>query len=245
MNLGIVGFGRFGELAAKQLRRRMHVMVWDVRDLRKKAAALGVTWGPLPQTASQEFVLLAVPMAEFNTALDNVTPHLKPGALLMDVCSVKVRPIEGMLKRVPEDVEIIGLHPLFGPQSARAGVAGLKIVVCPARSARLHLLQRFFEEMGLVVHITTPEEHDRAMARTLALAQFLAQGLLQAGIEDNLLRTPAFERLREMVEMLRFDTKELFQDMHRLNPFAAEERRRVLEALLKLHRNLESLPRDT
>ena len=45
-----------------------------------------------------------------------------------------------------------------------------------------------------------------------------------------------------MVEMIRHDSKELFHDMNRLNPFAAEERRRLLEALLQIHRDLESLP---
>jgi prephenate dehydrogenase len=244
VNLGLIGFGRFGEFAAKHLRRRLKVVVWDLRDLRKKAAALGVAWGSLQEAASQESVLVAVPVAELPSALDSVVPFLRPGALLMDACSVKVRPVEWMLSRTPDNVEIIGVHALFGPQSGRAGVAGMRIVLCPARGNRAELMKRFLEEMGLVVHITSPEEHDRAMAQTQALTQFLAKGLIHSDFQDHPLKTPAFERLHRMVEMLRPDSNELFYDMHRLNPFAAEERRKLLEALLKLHHKLETLPRD-
>ncbi len=242
VNLGLIGFGRFGQFATKHLRPRLDLVVWDLRDLRKKAAALGVSWGSLPEAASRDQVLLAVPISELPACLDQIAPHLKPGALLMDCCSVKVRPVEWMLRAVPEKIEVIGLHPLFGPQSGRAGVAGLTVVMCPSRASRADLLKRFLEEMGLVVHVATPEEHDRAMAATQALTQFLGRGLLQAGIEDRDLKTPAFDRLLRMVEMIRHDSPELFHDMHRLNPYAAEQRRRVLEALLRIHRELESPP---
>lgn len=245
MNLGIVGFGRFGEFTARHLRRKLKVVVWDVRDLRKRAAALGVTWGTLPEAASCNFVLLSVPIAEFNTALDEIVPYMTPGALLMDGCSVKVKPVQLMLERAPDEIEVIGLHALFGPQSARAGLAGQKMVLCPGRGRRAELLAQFLRDLGLSVLVTTPEEHDRAMARTQALAQFLARGLIHSGIEEQILTTPAFQKIREMVEMLRPDSKELFQDMNRYNPFAAEERRKLLEGLLQIHRNLESLSRDT
>jgi len=244
MNLGIIGFGQFGQFAANHLRRIVHVTVWDLRDLRKRAAALGVTWGALADAASRELVLLAVPIAEMPACLEAVVPYLKPGALVMDGCSVKVLPVQWMLARVPAEVEVIGMHPLFGPQSGRAGVAGLSVVICPARSHRLDLLRRFLEEMGLVVHLSTPEEHDRAMAQTQALSQYISRGLILADIQDSPLKTPAFELLHRMVGMLKPDSKELFEDMHRFNPFAAEERRKLLEALLRIHRHLEDLPRD-
>jgi prephenate dehydrogenase len=244
MNLGIIGFGQFGQFAANHLRGQLSVTVWDLRDLRKRAAAIGATWGTLAEAASKEFVLLAVPMAELPGCLDSIASYLSPGALLMDGCSVKVRPVQWMLEKVPTGTEIIGLHPLFGPQSGRGGVVGMSIVMCPARTQRADVVRQFLEERGLVVHVTSPEQHDRAMAQTQALAQFLSRGLVLSGFEDHELKTPAYERLQRMVEMLRPDSKELFEDMHRLNPFATEERRKLLESLLKIHRELESLPRD-
>lgn len=244
MNLGLIGFGNFGQFAAKHLRQRMNLVVWDARDLRKKAAAVGVRWGSMPEAAAQEFVLLSVPVSELSSCLDSVSPHLSPGSLLMDCCSVKVKPIEWMLAAAPEDVEVLGTHALFGPQSGRNGVAGLKVVLCPARTRRTEFVRRFLEETGLQVEIVSPQEHDRAMAATQALAQFVGRGLIQAGIRDNVLKTPTFERLLRLAEMLRTDAPELFHDMHRLNPFAAQERRRFLDALFRLNSELEALEED-
>jgi len=242
VNLGLIGFGRFGQFAARHLRTKLNLVVSDRLDLRKKAAAAGVAWGTIQEAASQEYVLLAVPISQLPACLDSIVPHLRSGATLLDCCSVKVKPVEWMRERAPEDVEIVGLHPLFGPQSGRAGVAGLTVVLCPARTTRSELFKGFLEEFGLVVHVMSPEEHDRTMARTQALTQFLGRGLVLTGIEDQAVKTPAFDRLFRMVEMVRHDSPELFKDMHRLNPYAAEERRRILEALLRLHRELDTPP---
>jgi len=243
VNLGLIGFGRFGQFVAKHLRSRLNLVVWDLKDLRKKAAALGVRWGTLEEAASQPFVLLAPPISELPACLDSVVPHLAPGSLLMEGCAVKVKPIEWLLKAVPEDVEVVGLHALFGPQSGRGGVAGMTVALCPARTRRADLLKKFLEEAGLVVHVTTPAEHDRAMAATQALTQFVGRALVDIGVQEGALTTPAYDRLARMVEFVRHDSPEFFHDIHQMNPFAADERRRLLEALLRIHRELDAPPR--
>ena len=243
-SIGIIGFGRFGQFAAKHLRGRLDVTVWDLRDLRKQAAAVGVRWGSLQEAASREYVLLALPISELRSCLEVVCTVLRPGATLLDCCSVKVLPVRWMMELAPAEAEVIGLHPLFGPQSGSGGVAGLPIVVCPGRTQRMEQIAGFLVEAGLAVHVATPEEHDRAMAQTLVRAHFIGRGLMRAGIQEASLRTPSFDRLHRMVELVKDDSIQLFHDMNLFNPFAAEERRRLLEALLQIHRELESLPGD-
>lgn len=236
--IGIIGFGRFGQLAAKHLRATLDVTVWDLRDHRKQAASAGVRWGSLQEAAGREFVLLAVPISELKDCLQAVTPSLREGALLLDCCSVKSLPVRWMLESAPGSVEVVGLHPLFGPLSGSAGVAGLPIVVCPGRTGRLDMITGFFEDAGLAVHVATPEEHDRVMARSLVLAHFLGRGLLKTELPEASFSTPSFDRLSRMVDLVRDDSTQLFLDMNRYNPFAAEERRRLLEALLRIHQDL-------
>lgn len=233
-NLGLIGFGRFGQFAAKHLRSRLHLFVWDMRDQRKRAAALGLTWGTLEEAASCQFVLLAVPISEMPTVLAQIVPYLRPGALLMDVCSVKTTAVEWMLAAAPPEVEVMGTHPLFGPVSGRSGIEALSIVLCPARTTRAATVRQFLVDMGLHVTMTTPEEHDRQMAYAQALTHFLARGLAEAGLADQQLKTPAFERLLSIVENLTQDTPDLFQDIQRFNPYAAQVRSRLLEALRKI-----------
>jgi len=231
LNLGLIGFGRFGQFAAMHLRSRVPLFVWDPRDLRKRAASLGLTWATMEEAASCQIVVLAVPISELSAALTEVVPYLRPGALLMDTCSVKMAPVQWMTAAAPPEVEVIGTHPLFGPQSARAGIEGLTLVLCPARTHRTDMVQSFLSQMGLDVIVTTPEEHDRQMAYAQALTHFVARGLAASGLRDQALRTPTFDQLLRVVETVSRDSRELFDDMQTYNPYAAEVRARLLDAL--------------
>ena len=243
LNLGLIGFGRFGQFAAAQLRTRLHIFVWDIRDQRKKAGSLGLTWGTLEEAASCRVVFLAVPISEMPAVLGEVAPFLRPDALLLDACSVKILPARWMEAAVPGEVDIIGSHPLFGPESGKAGIEGHSIVICPVRLGkqdRVERVEQFLTEMGLHVIVSTPEEHDRQMARAQALTHFVARGLDAAGLSDQEMKTPSFERLLSVVHDLRQDAPELFHDMHRYNPFAAEARREFCKALESLERQLDA-----
>jgi len=243
LNLGLIGFGRFGQFAAAHLRQRLHTFVWDIRDQRKKAASLGLTWGTLEEAASCRIVVLAVPISEMGAVITEVSPFLRPGALLMDACSVKILPARWMEKGVSGSVDVVGTHPLFGPESAKGGIDGHSLVVCPirlARAGRLERIEQFLTEMGLRVIISTPEEHDRQMAYAQALTHFVARGLDLMQVSDQRMKTPSFERLLSVVRDLRKDAPELFHDMNRYNPFASDARREFREALETLERQLEA-----
>jgi len=239
LNLGLIGFGRFGQFAAKHLRTRMHLFVWDIRDQRKRAASLGLTWGTLEEVASCQVVLLATPATEIPSVLARIVRLLRPGALLMDVASVKTLPVQWMLAAAPDEVEVIGTHPLFGPHSGRGGIEGMTVVLCPARTTRCDQVVQFLAAMGVRSTVISPEEHDRQMAEVQALTHFVARGLDHAGLKDNDLKTPSFERLMQVVEALRDDSPETFHAMQTLNPWAAEARMRLLEALRALHKQLD------
>ena len=64
-------------------------------------------------------------MQKLEPVLKEVAPFIKPGALVVDVASVKVKPTGWMEQHVPAHADIVGLHPLFGPQSGKNGIAGL------------------------------------------------------------------------------------------------------------------------
>ena len=92
--------------------------------------------------------------------LKQIAPLLKPGAIVADVCSVKVYPARWMQELLPPSVEILATHPMFGPDSAAKSVAGYKIVLCPERIApeRYRKIKRWLENKGVVTIETTPAE---------------------------------------------------------------------------------------
>lgn len=146
---------------------------------------------------------------------------------MLDVGSVKVVPAEIMGRGLPEYVDVAATHPLFGPQSARDGIAGLQIAVCPIRGRRCHSLAAFLrKQLGLNVIMTTPEEHDREAAMVQGLTHLIAKVLVQMEPLPTRMTTRSFDLLTAAVGMVRHDAPEVFAAIERANPYAASVRRR-------------------
>ncbi len=237
--LGLIGLGAFGKLAARHLRRHFEVVATDAADRSAEAAALGIGWGSLEDAAGLPFVILAVPVQSFTEVLEGIRGIVRPGALLIDVASVKEVPAREMVRLLPDSVEILGTHPMFGPQSAASGLEGHRVVLCPVRTQRLGAARAFLEEkLGLDVHVCDPETHDRDIAQTQALAQFVGRALAQLDESTSPVRTPGYNQFREVAETVGEDTWELFTAIQNLNPYAAAMRAELLGHLSDLQDRL-------
>jgi prephenate dehydrogenase len=83
------------------------------------------------------------------------------------------------------------------------------------------------------------------MARTHAVAFFVAKGLLDIGAGDDLDFTPpSFRALAQTIDTVRSDASHLFLAIERDNPYAVEARRALLDALAAVHAELEGLTDD-
>jgi prephenate dehydrogenase len=222
-SLGLIGFGQFGRLAASVLKSQFDVLVTDAADGAAEAAReLGVGFGSVAEAAAREVVVVAVPVVAMRAMFEAIAPHLQPGALVIDVGSVKMLPVKWMLETLPAHVDIVATHPLFGPQSARTGLKGLRLVVCPVRGERHGKVVALGRELGLTVTVTTPEEHDKEMAYVQALTHLIGRSLVNLEIPDEQLKTPSYQHLLELCALIGADTFELFTAIQTQNPYAAE-----------------------
>ena len=73
-------------------------------------------------------VIVAVPMNKTCETIDQLPP-LPKDCILTDFTSIKVKPLEAMLKKHPGPV--VGLHPMFGPDVPN--LAKQIIVYCEGR----------------------------------------------------------------------------------------------------------------
>ncbi|WP_207101014.1 prephenate dehydrogenase/arogenate dehydrogenase family protein [Paracoccus shandongensis] len=221
--LSIIGFGAFGRLIARHLRPHLALSACDpcVRpnDLTQVDPA---------GAALADIVVLAVPLAQVESVLHAIAPHLRPGATVIDVASVKVEPARLMLDLLPDHVQIIASHPLFGPASAAGGVAGHRIAWCPLRGRSHRLLAAFLRAQGLQVIPTTPDQHDRDMAVVQGLTHLIARSLSRLGPLPDRLATRSFTLLAEAAAMVQNDSPELLATILRANPHAAAVRQRFL-----------------
>lgn len=237
LELGIIGFGNFGQFASPFLTPYCQVTAYDKFLDDEVLERLNVKKGTLKEVASKQILLLAVPVQFLEEVLVEIKDLVKPDALIMDVSSVKVKPLKLMVQYLPETVEIIGLHPLFGPQSGKNGIEGLNMVVCPVRTKHANELIKFFDRiLKLNVLERTPEIHDQQMAYVQALTHFIGRAVNEMDIPDVEQKTPAYQFLLNIKRNLGQDSLDLFYTIEKENPFAKGVRSQFLKELNKLNK---------
>ena len=236
--LGILGLGSFGRLMVEHLSSHFRLYGFDPAKAKGDAHEC-VTLADLPTVANCPIVALAIPVNEYGATIAAIRPHLRPGTLVLDVGSVKAVPAAIMKRDLPDHVDIVATHPLFGPKSVREGIAGLKIVVCPLRGRRGPQVAAFLRKaLGLRVIVTTPEAHDREAATVQGLTHLIAKLLLGMGPLPTQMTTPSFDTLLRAVEMVRHDAPEVFQAIERANPYSYDVRKRFLRLAVELDASL-------
>jgi prephenate dehydrogenase len=233
--IGIIGFGQFGQFMAQHLAPFFETAVCDNADLKDKADEIGVKWSDFETVAGKEIVIFAVPLKSFEVVLRRAVPFLRENAMCFDVCSVKMEPLKLMRAYLPESVEIIGTHPLFGPQSGRHGIEGLRVALCPVRTKKTEEIKRFLiEDLKLRVFEKSPEEHDAEMAHVQALTHFVARALDELHVVDSELATVSYEELMRAARLVSEDSWELFRTIQQGNPFAGDKRKAFIEKLIEI-----------
>lgn len=239
--IGLLGFGSFGQFMVKHLTPHYEVVIWNRSDRKGEAEALGVAQVSMEEACNNDIVIPCVPVQYLEALLKEMAPFIKSGTWVIDVSSVKVRPLEMMREHLPEGLELIGTHPLFGPMSGKNGVEGLNMVICPSKEEIDKKLIRFFEEkLKLNVLVRTPEVHDQQMAYVQALTHFIGRAVNEMDIPDVEQKTKAYEYLLDVKRTLGKDSLDLFHTIENENPYAKEVRDGFIEELTKLNDSLKS-----
>ncbi|MBN8226579.1 prephenate dehydrogenase/arogenate dehydrogenase family protein [Corallococcus macrosporus] len=242
-HVALVGYGRFGRALGTLLEAVgvEHRALDPVADIPQPLRAHS-----LPELlAGAELVVVAVPVPQMQDVLRALKPHLRPEHLVLDVGSVKVKPVEALTEVLGTQVPWVGTHPLFGPLSLAMAERPMRVVLCPnpLHPEAAPRARRFYEGLGCEVIEQTPEGHDRVMARTHALTFFVAKGMVDSGAAADVPFAPAsFKALSRTIETVRADAGHLFNAIQQENPFATEARGRLLAALQGIHRDLQAAP---
>ena len=121
-----------------------------------------------------DVVLLSVSIESFEEVIAEISPHISPEQMVIDITSIKEFPVATMHKYLKTE-KILGTHPLFGP-GAR-GISNQNFVLTPTTEAERVLagkVQEYLEGNGARVTLMTPQEHDATMTIILGLAHFIA-----------------------------------------------------------------------
>ncbi len=240
-SLGIIGVGAFGEFMLKHIVPYFDVSIFDSkRDLKDVAALYNVHAKSLDEICQSDIVVISVPVQQIQPIIDQIKDKLRPGQLVMDVASVKCLPIDILKKNIPSGVDIVSLHPLFGPQSGRDGIKGLNIAVINVVGDRAPCVVEFLKDrLSLTIFETTAEEHDLQMAYVQGLTHMIAKVFKKMDLPEMKMQTKTFTLLREAINIVIDDSDELFYAIQRDNPFVDTTKEKFFTAVkeleIKLH----------
>lgn len=168
-------------------------------ETRAKAAEIGLVDQVFASAAEAvvgaDLVVLCVPVGAMGAVAAEIAPHLKAGATVSDVGSVKRAVIEAVGPHMPQGVHFIPAHPLAGTEKSgpEAGFAelfeGRWCLIVPqdesdeAATARLEAL---WQGMGAKTDRMEADHHDLVLAVTSHAPHLIAYTMV--GVADDLSR---------------------------------------------------------
>ncbi len=176
-------------------------------ETRKVALEIGICDRVCPSAADAvkgaDLVVLAVPVGAMGAIAEEIAPHLKPGATVTDVGSVKQAVIEAVSPHIPDGVAFVPGHPLAGTEYSgpRSGFATLfknrwcLLTPCekstPEATTRL---RRLWEAMGSNVDEMDAPHHDLVLAVVSHTPHLIAYTMV--GVADHLRRVSNSEVIK-------------------------------------------------
>ena len=193
---GLIG-GSIARAARAQVLAREIVVTARSAQTRARVVELGfadrVTNTAADAVKDADLVILCVPVGVCGDVAREIAPHLKPGAIVSDVGSVKGTVLRDLTTHLPPGVHVIPAHPVAGTEYSGpdSGFAELFInrwcILTPppeADAAAVERLAAFWRALGANVEIMTAEHHDLVLAVTSHLPHLIAYTIV--GTADEL-----------------------------------------------------------
>ncbi|MHC1631160.1 MAG: prephenate dehydrogenase/arogenate dehydrogenase family protein [Methanotrichaceae archaeon] len=238
------GTGETGSWFARYFKDHgFQVSVWGPSGKIEVAEQLGVNFAQnlIDAVKKSDVVLLSVPIRQTVEVIKELAPQMRPNSLLMDVTSLKSRPMNAMLEHAPENVELLGTHPMFGPTIPE--IAGQTVILVPVKGRSdkwLPVMESIFRGDGAKVETLGPEEHDEIMAVVQALTHFayISVGTALKSLDFDVAKSrkfmsPVYEIMIDFVGRILAQNPELYASIQE-NPKAKKVRTIYINECLRL-----------
>ncbi len=199
--LALVGMGLIGSSIARAARAQgvVRTIVATARSeaTRKRVLELGIADEVVDSNASAvgnaDLVIACIPVGQSGVAARDIGPHLKAGAIVSDVGSVKASVVRDMAPHLPKNVHFVPAHPVAGTEHSGpdAGFAELFVgrwcIITPPPGTDQGAVDRisaFWRAIGAKVEVMTPEHHDLVLAITSHVPHLIAYTIV--GTADEL-----------------------------------------------------------
>ena len=235
MKIGVIGLGLIGGSIFKALSNRYDVV--------------GVSSSVEEKNVSKDYetlkdcdlVFVCAPMSATLEILDKLENILPSTTIVTDVCSLK-----GFVSKKKYSYKFIPSHPMAGTENSGWGSSfpelfkGAKWVITPIDGiieTSQEILEDVIKSLGAEVIITTPEEHDKAVALISHMPMVVAQALCENIKDNHLAQELAASGFRDTTRLALSNTQ-MAADMVELN------NENIKDALEKLSNSWQVLLED-
>jgi len=199
--IALIGFGLIGGSIARAARAKglAGEIVTTARSekTRARVAELGivdrVVASNIEAVKDADLVILCIPVGACGPVAQEIASHLKPGAIISDVGSVKGAVVRDMAPHLPAVVHFVPAHPVAGTEHSGpdSGFPELFInrwcILTPPAgtdAGAVDKLRAFWTAIGAKVETMTPDHHDLVLAITSHLPHLIAYTIV--GTADEL-----------------------------------------------------------
>lgn len=122
-------------------------------------------------TKISDLLVISVPINNTSDVIREVAPFMKEGSVMVDVTSIKEEPSKTMAEVLPDNVEYVPTHPIFGPRTTE--LDNQVIVLTAERKGEWYeKIYNYLESKNMRVIETTAEKHDYMMGIVQVLTHF-------------------------------------------------------------------------
>ena len=118
-----------------------------------------------------DILVISVPIQYTSDVIREVAPFMKSGSLMVDVTSVKEGPTRTMSEALPENVEYIPTHPVFGPRTTRLDNQVI-VLTADKKGEWYPKVYDYLAGKNMRIIETTAEKHDFMMSIVQVLTHF-------------------------------------------------------------------------
>ena len=252
MKIAVIGGTRgLGEWIARFLKSKGFNIIITGRDEiagERVSKKLGVdyTCSNTSAASQADIVIVSVPIDVTQSTIKEVAPVMKKGSLIMDVTSVKEEPSQIMQEYTPQGVEVLPIHPMFGPRIR--SLDGQVIVVTPTTKGKWYnKVYNFFKEENARIIVTTPEIHDQMMSIVQGLTH-LAYISIAATIErldvdikeSRNFASPVYDLMVDMIARIVAQNPYLYYSIQTHNRYTKKTHETFISIYKELNKMLSS-----
>ncbi len=118
-----------------------------------------------------DILIISVPIQHTSDVIREVAPFMKEGSVMVDVTSIKEEPSKTMAEVLPDTIEYIPTHPIFGPRTTQ--LDNQVIVLTADKKGKWYdKVYRYLESKNMRIIETTAEKHDYMMSIVQVLTHF-------------------------------------------------------------------------